>query len=38
LWYVRSSEGLTFGRKPAQTTVLYHSGAFRASEIMNYPG
>jgi len=28
LWYVRSSEGLTFGLKPAQTTVLYHGEAF----------
>ena len=38
LWYVRSSEGLTFGLKPAQTTVLYHGEAFRASKIMNFPG
>jgi len=38
LWYVRSSEGLTFGLKPAQTTVLYHARPFRASKIMNFPG
>jgi len=38
LWYVRSSEGLTFGIKPASTTDLYHSEAFRASKIMNYLG
>jgi hypothetical protein len=32
---VHSSEGRTFGCKSAQTTDLYHSEAFRASEIMN---
>ncbi len=38
LWYVRSSEGLAFGFKPASITDLYHSEAFRASEIMNFSG
>ena len=38
LWYVRSSEGLVFGFKPASITDLYHSEAFRVSKITNFPG
>jgi len=38
LWYVRSSEGLAFGLKPASITDLYHGEAFRVSKIMNFPG
>ncbi len=38
LWYVRSSEGLAFGLKPASITDLYHGEAFRVSKIMNFQG
>src|SRR6266404_4492014 len=38
LWYVRSSEGLAFGLKPASITDLYHDEAFRVSKIMNFQG
>jgi len=38
LWYVRSSEGLTFWSQTRTDTVLYHGEAFRASKIMNFPG
>src|SRR5258708_19715408 len=37
LWYVRSSEALAFGFKPASVTDLYHSEAFPVSTIINFP-